>query len=269
VTPPIALTIAGSDSGGGAGLQADLRAFAALGAFGASVVTAITAQNTLGVTAVHVVPEEIIEAQLDAVLSDLPVAAVKTGMLATAAVVELVAARAGAGQLPALVVDPVLVSTTGHRLLEDDALVAYRERLLPHARVITPNLAEAAALVGGELHTLADARGAAHELVACGAQVVVVTGGHLDGDRAIDVVVTGDGEELLSAGRVATRNTHGTGCTFAAATAGGLAHGLEPLDALTQAKEYVTRAIAGSAAWRIGRGAGPVDHLGFGEGPTR
>jgi hydroxymethylpyrimidine/phosphomethylpyrimidine kinase len=268
VTPPVALTIAGSDSGGGAGLQADLRAFASLGAFGASVVTAVTAQNTVGVTDVHVVPTATVRAQLDAVLGDLPVAAVKTGMLATAELVGLVADRAAAGDLPRLVVDPVLVSATGHRLLDDDAVAVYRERLLPHADVVTPNLPEAAALVGRELDGPDDVRHAARELAGLGAGVVVVKGGHAPGPRSIDVVVRPDGTEReLAAERIATGNTHGTGCTFAAATAAGLARGLDALAALERAKRYVTACIAGAAGWHLGQGCGPLDHAGFAEGP--
>lgn len=263
MNPPVALTIAGSDSGGGAGLQADLRAFSALGVFGTSVVTAVTAQNTTAVTDVHVVPTATVDAQLAAVLDDLPVAAVKTGMLATAELVGLVADRAADGALPNLVVDPVLVSATGHRLLEDDAIATYRERLFPHAMVVTPNLIEAGVLVGRELATHDDAVGAAHELAALGPSIVVVKGGHATGAQAVDVVVLGDDVEELDAVRVDTANTHGTGCTFAASVAAGLASGLEPLDALWQAKRYVTACIAGSAHWDLGSGHGPLDHLGF------
>lgn len=263
MNPPVALTIAGSDSGGGAGIQADLRAFAALGVFGTSVVTAVTAQNTVGVTDVHVIPAATVDAQLAAVLDDLPVAAVKTGMLATAELVALVADRAAAGALPNLVVDPVLVSTTGHRLLEDDAVATYRERLLPHAAVVTPNLIEAGVLVDRELRTPDDVRRAASEIAAFGAGVVVVKGGHGAGERAVDVVVMGDETIELDVARVATANDHGTGCTFAAATAAGLASGIGVLDALHQAKRYVTACIAGGAHWDLGSGHGPLDHLGF------
>lgn len=262
-TPPVCLTIAGSDSGGGAGIQADLRAFGALGTFGASVVTAITAQNTVGVTDVHVVPTSTVQAQLDAVLDDLPVAATKTGMLATAELVALVADAAATGRLPQLVVDPVLVSATGHRLLEEDALAVYRRDLLPQALVATPNLIEAGVLLGRELRTLEDARDAARELAAGGARVVVVKGGHFPGGRATDVVVS-DGDLVeLDAERVETGNTHGTGCTFAAAIAAGLAMGLDPVSAVAQGKDYVTECIVGAAGWDIGAGCGPLDHLGF------
>jgi hydroxymethylpyrimidine/phosphomethylpyrimidine kinase len=263
VNPPITLTIAGSDSGGGAGIQADLRAFGALGTFGTSVITAITAQNTVGVHDVHVVPIATIDAQLRAVLDDLPPAAVKTGMLATTEVVELVAGYAQEGRLPQLVIDPVLLSATGHQLLEDDAVGRYRELLFPHAVLVTPNLPEAAVLVGRELHDLADAEAAARELAGDGARAVVVKGGHLDGPTSVDVLVV-DGEvHHLAADRLTTRNTHGTGCTFAAAAAGALASGRDLLPAVEAAKAYVTGCIAGAVDWTLGAGCGPLDHLGF------
>lgn len=261
-TPPVALTIAGSDSGGGAGIQADLRAFGRFGAFGTSVITAVTAQNTVGVTDVHVLPASSVTAQLDAVLSDLPVRATKTGMLATAELVALVGQRAAAGELPQLVVDPVLVSATGHRLLEEDAVEVYLDRLLPHAAIITPNLAEASVLVGRDLHDREQIRTAAHELAERTAATVVIKGGHVAGPMSVDLVVHDGREHELSADRVDTPNTHGTGCTFAAATAAGLAAGASPLEALTAAKRYVTAAIAGAAGWRLGSGNGPIDHLG-------
>jgi hydroxymethylpyrimidine/phosphomethylpyrimidine kinase len=263
VNPPVALTIAGSDSGGGAGIQADLRVFGRFGVFGTSVVTAVTAQNTLGVTDVHVLPATSVEAQLVAVLDDLPVAATKTGMLATAELIELVASFAAAGRLPHLVVDPVLVSATGHRLLEPGAVSRYRERLLPHATLLTPNLIEAGVLVGRELHTLEDATEAARELADDGAATVIVKGGHLSGPRSVDVAVV-DGEvHHLTADRIETENTHGTGCTFAAACAAGLASGEGVLPALQHAKDYVTGCIAGARTWTLGAGCGPLDHLGF------
>lgn len=268
MNPPVAMTIAGSDSGGGAGVQADLRAFAALGVFGTSVVTAVTAQHTAAVTDVHVVPRATVDAQLSAVLGDLPVAAVKTGMLATADLVALVADHAADGTLPHLVVDPVLVSATGHRLLEDDAIATYRDRLLRHATVATPNLIEAGVLVGRDLHTRDDAVAAAHEIADLGPTVVVVKGGHAEGARAVDVVLHGGEVTELDAARIDTANTHGTGCTFAAATAAGLAADLDVLDALDQAKRYVTACIAGGATWNLGAGHGPLDHLGFTASPT-
>lgn len=266
-TPPVALTIAGSDSGGGAGIQADLRAFAVNGAFGTTVVTAVTAQNTVGVQHVHVLPAATVDAQLDSVLADLPVAAVKTGMLATAELVALVAARAAAGQLPRLVVDPVLVSASGSRLLDDEALATYRQELLPHATVVTPNRPEAEALLGHAVPDLDAAATAARELVELGASAAVVKGGHLETEDAVDVVATSDGTvHHLRAARIPTANTHGTGCTFAAATAAHLAAGVEPVAALEAAKRYVTAAIAGGTDWRLGAGPGPLDHLVSGRG---
>jgi hydroxymethylpyrimidine/phosphomethylpyrimidine kinase len=271
-TPPVALTIAGSDSGGGAGIQADLVTFAAHGVHGASVVTALTAQNTLGVDAVHVPPVAFLGAQLDAVLGDLPVAAVKTGMLATAEVVRAVAEAAAAGRLPQLVVDPVLVSSTGARLLDPGAETAYTDALLPLATVVTPNTREASALVGGPVDTVADARDAARELARLGAAWVVVTGGrqvdgpggHEPSGEAVDVVYEAAGGRVteLRAPRVDTRNDHGTGCTFGAATAAHLARGAPVADALAAAKRFVHEGLVASAAWRLGGGHGPVGKLG-------
>jgi hydroxymethylpyrimidine/phosphomethylpyrimidine kinase len=270
-TPPVALTIAGSDSGGGAGIQADLVTFAALGVHGTSVVTALTAQNTVGVAGVHVPPVEFLQAQLDAVLDDLPVAAVKTGMLATEAVVRSVGQRAAAGRLPNLVVDPVLVSSTGARLLDPGAESAYLELLFPHALVATPNTREASALLSTPVETVADARRAACELGALGPRWVVVKGGHQFDEpgggasaEAVDVVyeaATGEVTELRSP-RVATANDHGTGCTFAAATAALLAQGAPVPEALASAKRFVHEGLVSSAGWRLGGGHGPVGKLG-------
>jgi hydroxymethylpyrimidine/phosphomethylpyrimidine kinase len=264
-TPAVALTIAGSDSGGGAGIQADLVTFAALGVHGASAVTALTAQNTLGVNGVYVPPVEFLRAQLDAVLGDLPVAAVKTGMLATEEVVLAVAEYAVAGRLPNLVVDPVLVSSTGARLLDLGAEAAYREALLPHALVVTPNTREARALLGAPVESLDDARQAAAKLAEWGPRWVVVKGGHLMADGgACDVVVesaTGDVMELCLP-RIATRNDHGTGCSFGAATAAGLARGWPVPEALRAAKRFVHEGLEQSAGWALGGGHGPVAKLG-------
>lgn len=262
MNPPVALTIAGSDSGGGAGIQADLKTFAALGVFGTSAITAVTSQNTRAVTRVDVLDPDAVDAQIDAVLADLPVASVKTGMLATAAIVERVAARAAAGDLPRLVVDPVMVASSGDRLLDADAESAYRELLFPHALVITPNLLEAGVLVGRALSDLDGARAAAEELADEGPAWVVVKGGHLDGS-ATDVVAH-DGElHELREERIDTGNVHGTGCSFASATAAGLAAGLDPPAALQQAKAFVARAVRGGAGWRLGAGHGPIDHFGW------
>ena len=265
-TPPVAMTIAGSDSGGGAGIQADLLTFAALGVHGTCAVTALTAQNTVTVSGVHVPPVAFLLAQVDAVLDDLPVAAVKTGMLATEEIVRAVADLAAAGRLPRLVVDPVLVSSTGARLLDPGAEQAYTEALLPQALVVTPNTREASALLGRPVATVADARDAARELAGLGPRWVVVKGGHLadDAGDAVDVVYEAAGDALteLRAPRIATRNDHGTGCTFGAATTAGLASGAEVLDALAAAKAFVHAGLASSSGWRLGAGHGPVGKLG-------
>lgn len=259
--PPTALTIAGSDPSGGAGIQADLKAFAALGAYGASVLTALTAQNTTGVRAVHVPPLEFLEAQLDAVLGDLPVRATKTGMLASAPVVAAVAARAAAGQLPNLVVDPVMVASAGGRLVDPAAEGGFADLLFPHALVVTPNVAEASRLVGSPMRSVDDLAEAARELHRRGPGYVVVKGGDLSGPEAVDAVFDGRHVELLRAGRVATGNDHGTGCTFSAAIAARLARGDDPISAIRAAKSYVSAAISGATAWRLGAGHGPLDHF--------
>jgi hydroxymethylpyrimidine/phosphomethylpyrimidine kinase len=259
------MTIAGSDSGGGAGIQADLKTFAALGVFGTSAITALTAQNTLGVAGVHPVPPEFVVAQIETVLADLPVVATKTGMLATAPILRAVAALAAQQRLPRLVVDPVMVASSGDRLLDADAERAYTE-LLPHAIVATPNLREAEVLLGRPITTLAQQRAAALELAALGPQVVVVKGGHAVADtpgEAVDVVAAGGTVTELRSPRVPTANNHGSGCSFASATAAGLARGLTALEAVAAAKEFVARAVAGGANWTLGKGHGPLDHFGW------
>ncbi len=261
-SPPVALTVAGSDSSGGAGIQADLTTFAAHGVHGTSVVTALTAQNTTGVQGVQVTPESFVEVQLRSVLDDLPVAAVKTGMLAEEGIVRAVARSAAAGELPNLVVDPVMVASTGARLLTDGAERAYREALLPLARVITPNLREASVLVGEELRSAEDVRANARALSGlCPNGWVVVTGGHVTDEQAIDVVLCGDERWELSAEWVPTSNDHGTGCTFAASVTARLALGDDPLTAIGAAKEFVVARIRLSAPWALGHGRGPVAHL--------
>jgi hydroxymethylpyrimidine/phosphomethylpyrimidine kinase len=267
-SPTVALTIAGSDSGGGAGIQTDLVTFASLGVHGTSAITALTAQNTQVVASVHVPPVEFLLAQLEAVLGDLPVAAVKTGMLATEAVVRAVADLAAAGRLPNLVVDPVLVSSTGARLLDPGAEDAYLTALLPEAVVATPNTREASTLLGEPVVTVADARTAARRIAELGPRWVVVKGGHLTADDAggdaVDVVhdtATGETTELRLP-RVATRNDHGTGCTFAAATTAMLARGAPVPAALDAAKRFVHAGLTASAGWTLGGGHGPVGKLG-------
>jgi hydroxymethylpyrimidine/phosphomethylpyrimidine kinase len=265
MTPPVVLTIAGSDSGGGAGIQADLKTFAALGAYGASVLTAITAQNTLGVTAIHPVPAEMVAAQLDAVLDDLPVAAVKVGMIGDPAVAAVLVRRMD--RLPNLVVDPVLVATSGSRLSD----VAVVRPLLPYAMVLTPNRHEAGALLGRRVETVGDMADAAGALLeprvgtagetatAAGTRAVVVTGSEL----AIDVLCHDGVVSVLRGARVSTANNHGSGCTFSAAIAVRLAAGDDVPAAVRHAKRYVTGALRGGRRWRIGGGPGPLDHFGW------
>lgn len=262
-SPPVALTIAGSDSGGGAGLQADLKTFAALGVFGTSVVTAVTAQDTLGVRALHPVPPAMVRAQLAAVVDDVAPAATKTGMLADAAVMSVVAEAAAAGRLPQLVVDPVMVASSGDRLLDRGAGRRYLEALFPLAEVVTPNLAEASLLVGRPLRTVEDMADAARQLHRAGAGVVVVKGGHLPGPEALDVVFDGRQVKVLRSPWVATANVHGTGCTLSAAIAAHLARGAAPVEAVAAAKDLVDAALRGGATWALGSGRGPLDHFGW------
>jgi hydroxymethylpyrimidine/phosphomethylpyrimidine kinase len=268
-TPPTALTIAGSDSGGGAGVQADLKTFAALRVHGTCALTAVTAQNTTAVRGVVAMDPAFVRLQVETVLDDFAVRSVKTGMLANAAIVAEVAAMAGAGRLPRLVVDPVLVSSSGHRLLEPDGVEAYLRLLLPRALVATPNLREAAVLGDADpasLHST-DARVAvAERLRATGARYVVVKGGHL-ADSADDVVAGPDGVLVLPGVRVATANDHGTGCSLSAAVTALLARDVPVPDALEQAKAFVARALAGGASWRLGAGHGPLDHFGWSAPP--
>ena len=256
---PIALTIAGSDSGGGAGIQADLKVFFALGCHGASAITALTAQNTVGVTGVFPVPEAFVVEQIDAVVSDLVVDAAKTGMLATASIVRDVASAVRAHNIGPLVVDPVSISKHGDRLMADEALDAYRSDLFPLATVITPNLHEAGAFLGRDLHTLADAEEAAAELATYGSRAVLVKGGHLEDrpDDAIDVLYLEGRAVHISGPRFDTEDTHGTGCALSAAIAARLARGDELVDAVRYAKDFVAGAI--ERGLRIGKGYGPVN----------
>ncbi|HEY1161596.1 MAG TPA: bifunctional hydroxymethylpyrimidine kinase/phosphomethylpyrimidine kinase [Candidatus Dormibacteraeota bacterium] len=255
---PVALTIAGSDSGGGAGIQADLKTFAALGVHGTSAITAITAQNTITVTDIFELPIEIITAQIEAVVSDLDVRAAKTGMLASSKIIDAVAVAIRKHRITNLVVDPVMVAKGGARLLRDDAIDSLRARLIPLATVITPNLPEAEVLLGRPVQTLAERRAAARDLVALGVRAAVVKGGHAEGD-VTDVYWDGTNLVELTGTRVPTSNTHGSGCVFSAAIAAGLAKGLEPLAAVRAAKEFIDGAIQHSL--EIGHGHGPVNPM--------
>jgi hydroxymethylpyrimidine/phosphomethylpyrimidine kinase len=260
MTPLGVLSVSGSDSSAGSGVQADLKVFAAMRLYGASVVTAVTAQNTNGVHDVFPLPGNVVGAQLAAVLDDMPIAAVKVGMLGTAESAAAVTARARAGALPNLVIDPILVSATGRRMGVATAI----ERLLPYAAVATPNREEASALVGWQVSTPADMAGAAAQIASNGPRFVVVTGGDMvAGEEAVDAVWTDAGARFLRYPRVLTRNDHGTGCSFSAAVAGRLAFGDSVPDALVWAKEYVARALIGARDWKLGGGHGPLDHFGW------
>lgn len=255
---PRALTIAGSDSGGGAGIQADLKTFFALGCHGMSALTALTAQNTVAVDGVHEVPATFVMAQIDAVVSDIGVDAAKTGMLASAPIIEAVAKAAEVHRIEHLVVDPVFVSKHRDRLLAPEAVDALIERLLPLAEVLTPNLYEAQGLLGGgDITTPSDMREAASALHALGPRCVVVKGGHLPGKDAVDVTYDGDTFLELSGPRFDTEDTHGTGCALSAAIAARLAHGDEVGAAIRVAKDFVSGAI--EHGLRIGKGYGPVN----------
>ncbi len=275
--PAIALSIAGSDPSGGAGIQADLKTFSALGVYGAAAITALTAQNTRAVTAVQAIPPSFVRAQIEAVLSDLPVDAIKLGMLESAAVIHAVAdALQAVPQIP-VVLDPVMLSKSGAPLLAPEAVEALRRRLLPRASVLTPNLPEAAALLGlsetaalGADPTTSPGPAADPALVALcrrlrdlGAQAVVLKGGHIDpqGPRSDDFFWDGTFPMRLVAPRIATRNTHGTGCTYAAAITAGLAQGESVRSAVVSARQYVQQAIVAGAALRIGDGHGPLHHF--------
>jgi hydroxymethylpyrimidine/phosphomethylpyrimidine kinase len=254
-----ALTIAGSDSGGGAGIQADLKTFSAFGVYGVSAIAALTAQNTVEVAGVHPVPPEFVAQQIDAVASDIAIDAVKTGMLATAAIVEAVADALARWSLRQVVVDPVMVAKSGARLLTDDAVEHVRLRLLPLAAVVTPNRMEAEVLIGRDVRTRDDAREAAQALVGLGARAVVIKGGHFDEADVVDLLFDGERFHEFHHPRQPTRHTHGSGCTFAAAIAAGLASGDDLGRAVQVAADYVAGAIAHGLA--IGQGHGPLDHF--------
>lgn len=262
-TTPIVLTIAGSDSGGGAGIQADIKAMSATGSYACSVITAITSQNTQGVSAIHPIPLEHIESQLDAVFSDLNVVAVKVGMLADAEIIKVVAAKIRQYQPKHLVVDPVMVATSGDLLLEQSAISTLKQELLPLADLITPNLPEGAALIGGEVPQDEEQMGAMIEsLRALGAKAILLKGGHLEQDEnSNDLLIESQSSELIAAKRVATKNTHGTGCTLSSAIASYLAQGNNLHKAVHLGKQYISQAIAHADQLEVGQGHGPVHHF--------
>ena len=254
-----ALTIAGSDSGGGAGIQADLKTFAAHGVFGTSAVTAVTAQNTRGVLCWQAMPADLVIAQIEAVAGDIGTDAVKVGMLATAAIVEAVAAAIRALDLPQVVVDPVMIAKGGDRLLEEDAVGAIRAELLPNAHVVTPNVPEAEVLAGCSIRSVEDMRDAGRRILRLGPRVVLVKGGHLGGEDSVDVACTADDAFEIRRPRIDTRHTHGTGCTLSSAIAANLALGLSDRQALEAAREYLDGAIRGAPG--LGGGHGPLNHF--------
>lgn len=262
MTIPVALTIAGSDSSGGAGIQADLKTFAALGVYGASVITALTAQNTSGVSGIHPVPADFVTAQLDAVFGDLDVRAVKIGMAAQLATIEAIAAALTRWSPRHVVLDPVMVATSGDRLLPTESIAALRSKLIPRASLITPNLPEAAALLeepvaAGEAAIESQGR----RLMAMGCPAVLIKGGHGEGSESIDYLFTGNGVIALSAPRIATKNTHGTGCSLSSAIAAGLAKGEDLETAVRHAKAWVSAAIAAADRLGVGHGHGPIHHF--------
>jgi hydroxymethylpyrimidine/phosphomethylpyrimidine kinase len=258
----IALTIAGSDSSGGAGIQADLKTFAALGVYGASAITALTGQNTQGVDAVLVVPPDFVARQIKVVARDLDVRAVKIGMLATGEIIEAVAEQLKALLNVPIVLDPVMVAASGDVLLDEDAIETLGTTLLPRATLITPNLPEAAKLLAGnEAKNESEMRAQAEALRGLGASAVLIKGGHAKDPEAVDILVDGEGELRLAASRVATENTHGTGCTLSSAIAAELAKGAPLREAVRRAKSYVTAALQRADELRIGKGRGPVHHF--------
>lgn len=262
MTTPVALTIAGSDSSGGAGIQADLKSFAALGVYGACAITALTAQNTRGVTGIHAVPADFVTAQIDAVFSDLDVGAVKIGMVAQPASIDAIAAALTRWSPRHVVLDPVMVATSGDRLLAAEAVEALRTKLIPLASVITPNLPEAAALLDEPLAASeADIARQGRRLLTLGCRAVLIKGGHGQGAESTDYLISAQGTIALVAPRVATKNTHGTGCSLSSAVAAGLAKGeaLEP--AVRNAKAWISAAIAAADRFAVGHGHGPIHHF--------
>jgi hydroxymethylpyrimidine/phosphomethylpyrimidine kinase len=262
MTIPIALTIAGSDSSGGAGIQADLKTFAAFGVYGASVITALTAQNTKGVTGIHQVPADFVTAQIDAVFDDLDVKVVKIGMVSQRAVIEAIEAGLQRWSPKHIVLDPVMIATSGDRLLAPDAIEALRLKLIPRAVLITPNLPEAAALLDEQIASgESQIEGQGKRLLAMGASAVLIKGGHGEGAESIDYLIREAGVVALAAPRIATKNTHGTGCSLSSAIAAGLAKGDDLETAVRNAKAWVTAAIAAADRLSVGRGHGPIHHF--------
>jgi hydroxymethylpyrimidine/phosphomethylpyrimidine kinase len=262
MTTTIALTIAGSDSSGGAGIQADLKSFAALGVYGASVITALTAQNTKGVIAIHAVPADFVIAQIDAVFGDLDVGAVKIGMVAQPATIDAIAAGLKRWSAKHVVLDPVMVATSGDRLLAAEAIEALRTKLIPRAALITPNLPEAAALLGEPVaENAAEIERQGRRLLALGCPAVLIKGGHGQGTESIDYLFRGERTVALAAPRLVTKNTHGTGCSLSSAIAAGLAKGEEMETAVRNAKAFVSAAIAAADGFGVGHGHGPIHHF--------
>jgi hydroxymethylpyrimidine/phosphomethylpyrimidine kinase len=262
MTTPVALTIAGSDSSGGAGIQADLKTFAAFGVYGASVITALTAQNTRGVTGIHLVPADFVTAQIDAVFSDLAVKAVKIGMVAQVATMDAIVAGLTRWSPKHIVLDPVMVATSGDRLLATDAVEALRTKLIPRASLITPNLPEAAALLDEPVASSEAAiESQGKRLLSMGCPAVLIKGGHGKGAESIDYLIDGNGIVALAAPRIATRNTHGTGCSLSSAIAAGLAKGEDMETAVRSAKVWVSAAIAAADRFDVGHGNGPIHHF--------
>ena len=258
LSPPIALTIAGSDSGGGAGIQADVKTFCAFQVYGATALTAVTVQNTRGVQSIHTVPVEILRAQIDAVVTDLRPNALKTGMLPNQEIVSEVAAAIREHRLSSYVMDPVMVATSGDRLIDSKAEQSLFNELLPLATLVTPNLDEASLLVGKPLHSLKDLQAASRKLVECGAGAALIKGGHLEGE-AIDILWDGSDERIWRRPKIKTTRTHGTGCALSAAITAGLAHGEDLSDAVDKGIQFVIRAIR--TAPQLGKGIAPVNYL--------
>jgi hydroxymethylpyrimidine/phosphomethylpyrimidine kinase len=262
MTTPVALTVAGSDSSGGAGIQADLKTFAAFGVYGASVITALTAQNTTGVSGIHQVPADFVTAQIDAVFADLAVSAVKIGMVAQLATIDAIAAGLSRWSPQHIVLDPVMVATSGDRLLAAEAVEALRTKLIPRASLITPNLPEAAALLDEAVATNeVEVERQGRRLLALGCKTVLIKGGHGQGSESIDYLIDAERTIALAAPRIVTENTHGTGCSLSSAIAAGLAKGDDMETAVRSAKTWVSAAIAAADDFTVGHGHGPIHHF--------